>query len=35
MLASIARRVPPRQDGPWERIVSILTEEIAAREALS
>lgn len=31
MLAPIAWRVPPRHYGPWERVVSILTEGLAAR----
>jgi glycosyltransferase involved in cell wall biosynthesis len=31
MLAPISWRVPPRHYGPWERIVSILTEGLIAR----
>jgi glycosyltransferase involved in cell wall biosynthesis len=31
MLAPIAWRVPPRHYGPWERVVSLLTEGLAAR----
>ncbi|MGI9147962.1 MAG: glycosyltransferase, partial [Chloroflexota bacterium] len=31
MLAPIAWRVPPRHYGPWERVVSILTEGLVAR----
>ncbi|HEY1012322.1 MAG TPA: glycosyltransferase family 4 protein [Herpetosiphonaceae bacterium] len=31
MLAPIAWRVPPRQYGPWERVVSLLTEGLVAR----
>jgi glycosyltransferase involved in cell wall biosynthesis len=31
MLAPIAWRVPPSHYGPWERVVSILTEELVAR----
>ncbi len=31
MLAPIAWRVPPRDYGPWERVVSILTEGLVAR----
>lgn len=31
MLAPIAWRVPPREYGPWERVVSILTEGLVAR----
>jgi glycosyltransferase involved in cell wall biosynthesis len=31
MLAPIAWRVPPRAYGPWERVVSILTEGLVAR----
>jgi glycosyltransferase involved in cell wall biosynthesis len=31
MLAPISWRVPPRHYGPWERIVSILTEGLVAR----
>jgi glycosyltransferase involved in cell wall biosynthesis len=31
MLASIAWRVPPVHYGPWERVVSILTEGLVAR----
>src|SRR5579871_4036646 len=31
MLAPVAWRVPPRHYGPWERIVSILTEGLVAR----
>ncbi len=30
-LAPIAWRVPPRAYGPWERVVSILTEGLVAR----
>lgn len=33
MLAPIAWRVPPRAYGPWERVVSILTEGLVARGA--
>jgi hypothetical protein len=33
MLAPIAWRVPPRHYGPWERVVSLLTEGLAARGA--
>lgn len=31
MLAPIAWRTPPRHYGPWERVVSLLTEGLAAR----
>jgi glycosyltransferase involved in cell wall biosynthesis len=31
MLASISWRVPPRHYGPWERVVSLLTEGLVAR----
>ena len=31
MLAPISWRVPPRHYGPWERVVSILTEDLVAR----
>jgi glycosyltransferase involved in cell wall biosynthesis len=31
MLAPISWRVPPRDYGPWERVVSILTEGLVAR----
>src|SRR5215510_9189139 len=31
ILAPIAWRVPPRQYGPWERVVSLLTEGLVAR----
>ncbi len=31
MLAPIAWRTPPRHYGPWERVVSLLTEELVAR----
>jgi glycosyltransferase involved in cell wall biosynthesis len=31
MLAPVARRVPPLHYGPWERVVSILTEGLVAR----
>src|SRR5205085_5886675 len=31
MLAPIAWRVPPAHYGPWERVVSILTEGLVAR----
>src|SRR3982751_5020478 len=31
MLAPIAWRVPPRQYGPWERLVSLLAEGLVAR----
>jgi glycosyltransferase involved in cell wall biosynthesis len=31
MLAPVAWRVPPRHYGPWERVVSILTEGLVAR----
>ncbi|HEX3246716.1 MAG TPA: glycosyltransferase family 4 protein, partial [Chloroflexota bacterium] len=31
MLAPISWRVPPRHYGPWERLVSILTEGLVAR----
>src|SRR4051794_30818679 len=31
MLAPVAWRVPPRHYGPWERVVSILTEGLMAR----
>jgi glycosyltransferase involved in cell wall biosynthesis len=31
MLAPISWRVPPRHYGPWERVVSILTEGLVAR----
>ena len=31
MLAPIAWRVPPRDYGPWERVVSLLTEGLVAR----
>lgn len=31
MLAPISWRVPPRHYGPWERVVSLLTEGLAAR----
>jgi glycosyltransferase involved in cell wall biosynthesis len=31
MLAPIAWRVPPREYGPWERVVHILTEGLVAR----
>jgi glycosyltransferase involved in cell wall biosynthesis len=31
MLAPIAWRVPPRQYGPWERMVGLLTEGLVAR----
>jgi glycosyltransferase involved in cell wall biosynthesis len=31
MLAPIAWRVPPRHYGPWERVVSLLTEGLSAR----
>jgi glycosyltransferase involved in cell wall biosynthesis len=31
MLAPVSWRVPPRHYGPWERVVSILTEGLAAR----
>ena len=30
MLAPIAWRVPPRHYGPWERVVSLLTEGLVA-----
>jgi glycosyltransferase involved in cell wall biosynthesis len=33
MLAPIAWRVPPRHYGPWERVVSLLTEGLVARGA--
>ena len=33
MLAPIAWRVPPRHYGPWERVVSLLTEALVAAEA--
>jgi glycosyltransferase involved in cell wall biosynthesis len=32
MLAPISWRVPPRHYGPWERIVSLLTEGLVARD---
>lgn len=31
MIAPISRRVPPRGYGPWERVVSLLTEELVER----
>src|SRR5258707_4268864 len=31
MLAPITWRVPPRHYGPWERVVSLLTEGLVAR----
>ncbi len=31
MLAPISWRVPPRHYGPWERVVSLLTEDLVAR----
>lgn len=31
MIAPISWRVPPRHYGPWERVVSILTEELVRR----
>ncbi|MEW6726015.1 MAG: glycosyltransferase family 4 protein [Bacillota bacterium] len=31
MLAPVAWRTPPRHYGPWERVVSLLTEELVAR----
>src|SRR6266498_6063404 len=31
MLAPVAWRVPPSHYGPWERVVSILTEGLVAR----
>jgi glycosyltransferase involved in cell wall biosynthesis len=31
MLAPISWRVPPRHYGPWERVVSLLTERLVAR----
>src|SRR5437870_3287301 len=31
MLAPISWRVPPRHYGPWERVVSLLTEGLAER----
>jgi glycosyltransferase involved in cell wall biosynthesis len=31
VLAPIARRIPPRHYGPWERAVSLLTEGLVAR----
>jgi hypothetical protein len=31
MLAPVAWRVPPLHYGPWERVVSILTEGLVAR----
>ena len=31
MLSPIAWRTPPRHYGPWERVVSLLTEELVAR----
>ena len=31
MLAPISWRVPPRHYGPWERVVSLLTEGLVAR----
>ena len=31
MLAPISWRVPPRHYGPWERVVSLLTEELIGR----
>ena len=31
MLASIAWRTPPRHYGPWEQVVSLLTEGLVAR----
>src|SRR3981081_2081937 len=31
VLAPVAWRVPPRHYGPWERVVSILTEGLVAR----
>ena len=30
MLAPISWRVPPRHYGPWERVVSLLTEGLVA-----
>jgi len=33
MLAPIAWRVPPRHYGPWERVVSLLTEGLVAAGA--
>lgn len=33
MLAPIAWRVPPRHYGPWERVVSLLTEELVRQGA--
>jgi glycosyltransferase involved in cell wall biosynthesis len=33
MLAPISWRVPPRHYGPWERVVSLLTEGLVARGA--
>jgi len=32
MLAPISWRVPPRHYGPWERVVSLLTEGLVARD---
>ena len=31
MLAPISWRVPPRHYGPWERVVSLLTEGLVER----
>jgi hypothetical protein len=35
MLAPIAWRVPPRHYGPWERVVSLLTEGLVERGVLA
>lgn len=35
MLAPISWRVPLRHYGPWERVVSLLTEGLVARGAIS
>ena len=31
MLAPVARRTPPRDYGPWEQVVSLLTEGLVKR----
>ncbi len=31
MLSPISWRTPPRHYGPWEKVVSLLTEELVAR----